>query len=67
MSIHLSGASQIDKDNLIQVTGLHQDMARTKIPLKYTDYADVFSLDLAIDLSKNNGINKHVMELIGDK
>ena len=43
---------------------LQQDKARTKIPSEYVDYVDVFSLDLAMELIKNIGINKHAIELI---
>lgn len=43
---------------------LQQDKTFMKIPLKYTDYADFYYLDLAIELPKNININKHVIELI---
>ena len=46
-----------------QIAASKQDEAPTKVPLKYTDYADVFSFDLAIKLPENTSINKHVITL----
>ena len=34
------------------------------IPPEYIDYTDVFSPNLVMELPKNTGINKHVIELI---
>lgn len=44
-----------------------QDKDSTKIAPKYSDYADVFFLNLAIKLSKNTNINKHAIKLIKSK
>lgn len=38
-----------------------------KILAKYTDYVDIFSFNLAIELLKNSGINKYIIKLIEDK
>ena len=46
---------------------LQQDKASTKIPLKYVDYADVFSPNLAMELPENTSINEHVIKLIEGK
>ena len=46
-----------------QITVLKQDEAPIKVPPKYTDYAEVFSLDLVMELSENTGINKHAIKL----
>ena len=46
-----------------QILALIQDKALTKVPSKYTDYANVFSFDLAMELPKNTSINKHAIEL----
>ena len=43
---------------------LQQDKALTEIPSEYIDYVDVFSPDLVMQLPKNTGINKHIIELI---
>lgn len=34
---------------------------------KYTNYADILSFDLAIELTKNTKINKYVIELMKSK
>ena len=46
-----------------QIAALKQAKARTKVPSKYVDYADVFSFNLAMKLPKNTNINKHGIEL----
>ena len=46
-----------------EIAALKQDKAPTKILFKYTDYADVFSFDLAMELPENTGINKHTIKL----
>ena len=50
-----------------QVGLLHIDKAPTKVPLKYSDYADIFLFDLAMELPKNIGMKKYVIELIEGK
>ena len=59
IAIHLSQAAQI--------ASLKQDETPTKVPPKYTDYADVFSFDLTMELLENTGINKHAIELQDSK
>ena len=46
-----------------QTAVFKQDEAPTKFLSKYADYADIFSFDLAMELPKNNGINKYAIEL----
>ena len=55
MAMHLSQAAQI--------AILKQDKAPTEISFKYTDYAGIFSFNVAIELAKNTDINKHAIEL----
>ena len=43
------------------------DKAPVEIPPKYSNYVDVFLFDLAIELLKNIGMNKHAIELIESK
>ncbi len=50
-----------------QIATLQWDKTLTEISAKYSDYADVFSLDLAMELSENMGINEHIIELIDEK
>ena len=42
---------------------IKQDGAFIKVPLKYANYANIFSFHLAIELSTNSGINKHAIKL----
>ena len=41
--------------------------ALTSIPPEYSDFANVFSLELASKLSKHTGINDHAIELVDDQ
>ena len=59
MSINPSGAPLL--------AALQQDKALTEISSGYTDYADVFLFDLAMELPENTGINEHAIELVEDK
>lgn len=46
---------------------LKQNEGLTKIPLRYTNYTDIFYSDFAIKLLKNIGINKHANKLVKNK
>ncbi len=50
-----------------QIAALQWHKAPTKIPAKYSDYADVFSLELTMELPENTGMNEHAIELIEGK
>ena len=47
-----------------QISGLIDEEAPTKIPAKYSDFADVFLPDLAFELPKYTGINNYTIELV---
>ena len=47
-----------------QVSGLIAEKALTKVPAKYSDFADIFSADLVSKLLEHTGINKHAIELV---
>ena len=47
-----------------QISGLIIEEAPTKVSDEYSDFADVFSPDLASKLSKHTGINDHAIELV---
>ncbi len=66
MPIHPSRASQL-QDNLTQIAALQWHNVPTKIPTKYSDYADIFSLNLAMELLENTRINEYTIELIDGK
>ena len=46
-----------------QISALIQDKVSTKVLLKYANYADVFSFNLAMEFLENIGINMHVIKL----
>ena len=47
-----------------QISGLIAEEAPTKVPAKYSDFADVFSPDLTSELPKHSWINNHAIELV---
>ena len=47
-----------------QVFGLIVEEAFTKVPAKYSDFADVFSSNLAFELPEHIGINNYTIELV---
>lgn len=63
MSIHFFRAPQV-QDNLTLAALVQQNKDITKILAKYSDYTNVFSSDLAMELPQNTGTNEHAIELI---
>ena len=49
-----------------QVAYLKVDEAPTKVPSEYTDFVDIFSPKLAVELSKHMEINDHAIKLVND-
>ena len=49
-----------------QISGLIAKEAPTKVPAEYSDFADVFSPDLASKLPKHIEINDYAIELVED-
>ena len=47
-----------------QVFGLVAEKAPTKVSAEYSDFADIFSLDLVSKLPEHIGINNHAIELV---
>ena len=47
-----------------QRTSLIAKETPTKVPVKYADFADVFSPDLASELPEHTGINDYAIELV---
>ena len=50
-----------------QISGLIAEKALTKLPTKYSDFADVFSPDSASELPEHTGINNHAIKLVKDQ
>ena len=67
MLIYSSRISQVQGSNEPTLVTLQWDKALIKIPAKYSDFADIFLIDLAIELPKNTGINEHIIKLIKGK
>lgn len=59
MSIYLAKETQI--------AFLQTGKASIKVLVKYSDYANVFSPKLAMELSENTGINEHAINFIEGK
>lgn len=66
ISIHLLKTFLIP-DSEPTLVILQWDKALTKIPAKYSDYANIFSIDLAIELLENVNMNEHAIKLIERK
>ena len=49
-----------------QIAALVANEAPTSIPTEYSDFADVFSPELASELPEHTGINDHAIELVDD-
>ena len=48
----------------LQITGLIAKDAFIKVSTKYSNFADIFSLDLAFKFHKYTGINDHAIKLV---
>ena len=46
-----------------QIEALIFNTAATEIPVKYSDYSNVFSAENATELPENTGINEHAIKL----
>ena len=49
-----------------QIAHLKANKAPSKVPSKYADFADVFSLKLAAELLEHTRINDYAIELVDD-
>ncbi len=58
---------QVHPSYQAQVVRLLADKALTKVPLKYSDYTNVFLFDNAMELPENTSMNKYVIKLVVDK
>ena len=47
-----------------QISGLIVEEAPTKVPAKYSDFADIFFSDLASELLEHSVINNHAIKLV---
>ena len=56
--------SDIHPSCRVQIAALVANEASTSIPTKYSDFTDVFFLELASKLPDHTGINNHAIELV---
>ena len=49
-----------------QISGLIAEEAPTKVPAEYSDFANIFSSNLASELLEHTRINDHAIELVDD-
>ena len=47
----------------VQVGALLSDKALTEVPAEYFNYSNIFLIENAAELSKNTGMNKHIIKL----
>ena len=50
-----------------QIANLKVDKAFTKVPSKYVDFVNVFSLKLIVKLSKHMGVNNYTIRLVDNQ
>ncbi len=65
MLIHPSRAPQVQNNSTL--AALQWDKALTKIPAEYSDYVDIFSTNLVMELLENTGMNEYTIELVEGK
>ncbi len=72
-ALELSTAMLIHPSKTLQVldnptlAALQENKALTEFPAKYSDYPDVFSPELAMELLEHMGMNQYVIKLIDGK
>ncbi len=49
-----------------QIAHLKVDKVFSKVPSEYADFADIFSLKLAVELPEHTKINNHTIKLVDD-
>ena len=62
--VHVASLSSTLLNARPQILGLIAEKAPTKVSAEYSNFADVFSPDLASELPKNIEINNHAIKLI---
>ncbi len=67
--IHVSTleATIIYPSRAAQIVTLQWDKAPTEIPSEYSNYADIFSSDLVMELPENTSLNEHAIKFVEGK
>ncbi len=65
--LSIDSSDEVYPSKKAQIAHLKADEAPTKVPSKYTYFADVFSPKLAIELLQHMKINNYTIELVDDQ
>ena len=65
-ALSIDFSNKVHTSKKAQITHLKVDEVSTKVLSKYMNFADVFSLKLAIKLPKYRRINDYVIKLVDD-
>lgn len=65
--IHSSKIAEIARTNSAQIAIFEWDKVCIEIFSKYAEFVDIFSPNLTIELPKNIGINKYIIEQVDGK
>ncbi len=66
-ALSINSGDEVYLSKKAQIAHLKVDVAPSKVPSRYADFADVFSPKLAAELSEYIGINNHTIELVDDR
>ncbi len=66
-ALNVNSGDEVHPSRGAQIAHLKVDEAPTEIPSEYTDFADIFSSKLAIELPEHTEINDHAIELVDDR
>ena len=64
VALSVDPGNEMQCSKRVQIAYLKADEAPFKVPSKYADFADVFSLKLVIKLPKNTRINDHAIKFV---
>ncbi len=66
-TLNVDSGDEVHPFTTAQIAHLKADQAPTKVPSEYTDFADVFSPKLAVELPEHTGINDRAIKLVDDR
>ena len=66
-ALSVDSGDEVYPSKRAQIVHLKADKASTKVPSKYTDFADLFLSKLAAKLPKYTRINNHAIELVDNQ
>ncbi len=66
VALSVNSSDKVHPSRRAQIAPLKADEALSKVPSKYTDFADIFSPKLVAELPKHTKINNHAIKLPDD-